>query len=974
MRLRRLPALLSAVALVAVGAPTVAVAAGALSSPAGTIQAGYGQADATWNVGAAAGQYSAENASLASNLLGGGEVDPHQHSRIKEKSYGTHSRLTVRAIAVQGLDGKRVVLLKSDNYLAQDLLLRRAGQLLAAAGSAIGHEDILHTASHNHSSPYYTTTSPGVFVFQDVFDQRMFEYQARAIRDAVLAAEKDLQPARMAATTVPFSAMKANVVGPNRADDGTPAGYPREFGDTGLVVMRFDALEGAPKTGKGKGLGLGKPRKGGPIAVWTNFGEHPESLEGYGLTTSDFLGPLERFVEREVGAPLVFSQGDVGSAEGPYEREDTFTTLPDGTLRAFAHSGYAQMERGARLMADAVVAGFEKAATDEAQVPWSSSFPVAGVTAWVPGPLSQPVPTVGNCRTDPTVNGDPGVGTAPDCARARGTAADGVHTFEDESGQDVPVDPEGLPHTSDVPVVNSFDLHGIPAPDQYGAPGYPAVEENVRLKLQVFRLGEVLLASCACEAQVDLILNLESRANAVAGDIFDGYDWSGSCDVKASTCFGKPVPAGSIERMQAQVHNDAKGWDAPENAAFANSEASKPEDIKGNFTKEELPPARGYALPVGLGHSGDYNGYTVSYREYQSRDSYRKALTAYGPHTADYMVTRLVRIAGELKGGPAFTLTPEETAREAADEARQEALAKVIGQASGAAYDGWVASLPVDKGPVGVLKEDGKDGEPSDITRFQTATFQWVGGSNAVDNPVVRVERQVDGAWETFADMSGEVQTQVAFPQGVRGVADTHTGSQRWVWTAAFEAFDAFPARIGSTPTGTYRFVVDGRSRTAAGATPYTLTSKPFQVTPWTGVTVTDVAVDEAGTTTFVIPDSAYPRSYTLPAHERFRTIADDNDRGSAFCRTCSFRPWARYGQAESAVVTVTRADGTVVQVPATLTYEPGTPARFRVPAKPGRTLAVAATALAPGDTAVLAAGSVRDVYGEYNGAAIPVR
>src|SRR5688572_15662941 len=165
MRLRRLPAALSAVALVAVGVPTIAIAAS--SGPEKTIRAGVGIADATWNVGAAAGQYSAENTSLAENLAGGGEVDPHAHSRIKEKSYGTQSRLTVRAIVVEALDGRRVALLKSDNYLAQDLLLRRAGQLLAEAGSEVGYDDILHTASHNHSSPYYTTTSPGVFVFQD---------------------------------------------------------------------------------------------------------------------------------------------------------------------------------------------------------------------------------------------------------------------------------------------------------------------------------------------------------------------------------------------------------------------------------------------------------------------------------------------------------------------------------------------------------------------------------------------------------------------------------------------------------------------------------------------------------------------------------------------------------------------------------------------------------------------------------------
>ena len=924
MRLRRVPALLSAVALVAAGValPAVAIAKGG-GSPEKTIRAGVGIADATWNVGAAAGQYS-KPTSLGQNLAGNGEVDPHAFATSKEKSYGNHSRLSVRAIVVEGLDGKRVALLKSDNYLAQDLLLRRAGQLLGQAGSEVGYKDILHTASHNHSSPYYTTTSPGVFIFQDVFDQRMFEYQARAIRDAVLAGEEDLQPARMAATTVPFSEMKGNVVGPATADDGSPAGYPREFGDTGLVVMRFDALEGAAKksNGKSKGKGLDKPRGGDPIAVWMNFGEHPESLDGYGLTTSDFIGPLERMVERTVGAPLVFSQGDVGSAEGPYERAETNpATTSDGGVRAFAHAGYAQMERGAQLMADAVVQGFEQAATDTAQVPYSDAFAVAGVTAWVPGPLSHPYPSVGNCRTDPTIAGNPGVGVAPDCERG------------------------GAPAN---PVTSNLDLHGLPVPDQYGAPGYPAVEENTRIKLQVFRFGEVLLASCACEAQVDLILNLESRANDLEGDIFDGYDWSGSCTPEGEgySCLGKSVTKDAYDRMVAQVHNDAKGWDDPANAAFANSEAADPADIKGNFTKEELPADQGYALPVGLGHAGDYNGYTVSYREYQSRDSYRKALTTYGPHTADYMVTRLVRIAGALKGGAELAAEINDPQAQA-DELRQQTLAQVIGRSSGPAYDAWLAALPSDVGPVEAVTE------PVDLQRFGAASFTWRGGSNAVDNPVVRVEREVDGAWEPFADMSGEVQTQVAFPQGIQGVADTYSGRQEWLWTAGFEAYDAFPARMGSTPNGIYRFVVDGLARTTGATEGYSLTSRPFTVSPWTGVQVTDGAVDDAGNASFTVPDSRYPRSYP----STFRTIADDGNNGgkSAICRTCSFRPWAATAPAVSAVVTVTRSDGAVEQVPAALVE--------------GRW--VAPTALAEGDRAVVAAGDVRDAYGETNGTAL---
>jgi hypothetical protein len=481
-------------------------------------------------------------------------------------------------------------------------------------------------------------------------------------------------------------------------------------------------------------------------------------------------------------------------------------------------------------------------------------------------------------------------------------------------------------------------------PDHYSAPGYPAVEENTRIRLQVFRLGEVLLASCACEAQVDLILNLESRLNDVEGDMFLGYDWSGECTENAEgyLCRDRQVTAAAYDRMVAQVHNDAKGWDDPAYAPYANSEPTDPAEIKGNFTHEELPAERGFALPVGIGHAGDYVGYTVSYREYMSRDHYRKALQTYGPHTADYMVTRLVRMAGALKGGPA--LEPEVNQAQAdADELRQESLARAMGAASGRAYDAWLASLPADVGPVEALVQ------PDDVERFEAATFTWRGGSNAVDNPDVRVERQVDGAWQPFADMSGEVQTLVEFPKGVEGVADTHTGRQEWRWTAGFEAFSGFPSRFGSTPEGTYRFVVEGASRVSGSTEAYVVESEPFQVRPWGGVEVTDGAVDPDGSVSFAVPAVAFPRSYDSP----FRTIGDDGR--TTICRTCSFRPWAAGSEAVAAVVTVTRADGTVDQVPAR--HADG---RWTAPA-----------ALQPGDRAVVAPGGVRDEHGNTNRAEV---
>ena len=93
-----------------------------------------------------------------------------------------------------------------------------------------------------------------------------------------------------------------------------------------------------------------------------------------------------------------------------------------------------------------------------------------------------------------------------------------------------------------------------------------------------------------------------------------------------------------------------------------------------------------------------------------NRDHYRKALTAYGPHTADYMVTRLVRMAGLLKGGPMLGPEPLDLLAQA-DEARQQAVATALGQAAAAAYDGWEATLPDDAGAPGIVAEP-HDGHP----------------------------------------------------------------------------------------------------------------------------------------------------------------------------------------------------------------------------------------------------------------------
>lgn len=73
------------------------------------------------------------------------------------------------------------------------------------------------------------------------------------------------------------------------------------------------------------------------------------------------------------------------------------------------------------------------------------------------------------------------------------------------------------------------------------------------------------------------------------------------------------------------------------------------------------------------------------------------------------------------------------------------------------------------------------------------------------------------------------------------------------------------------------------------------------------------------------------------------------------FCFRCSFEPWAETGAVDTVTVTVMRALGRNERVPAT--FDPVT-RRW-----------VAPVALAAGDSVYVAAGDVRDTFGERNGA-----
>jgi hypothetical protein len=259
-----------------------------------------------------------------------------------------------------------------------------------------------------------------------------------------------------------------------------------------------------------------------------------------------------------------------------------------------------------------------------------------------------------------------------------------------------------------------------------------------------------------------------------------------------------------------------------------------------------------------------------------------------------------VKMGGAMKGGAELPPEPQDLLAQV-DEARAVAASTALGAASGAAWDAYFTVLPNDIGPAAVMTQ------PHDIQRFDGATFSWRGGSNAIDNPKVVVEREiVPGTWMPFADMTGEVQTMIKYPQGVAGVANSYVGMQEWPWTANFEAYSGFPKRMGSTPAGNYRFVVDGRIRQNFATESYHLVSDPFRVDPWSGIPQPVVNKLPYGGLHFVTATSvAYPASYASPFPFIDATTGDARN-----CDQCSFRPWAKTAGIASASIKVKRAGG----------------------------------------------------------------
>ena len=1013
-RLRLTVATAAAIATIGAGVPTLVSLATADEGP--RTRAGVAVVDATWHVGASAGQFTDEGIGSTDAHLDPTDpegtlesppevtaVDPHGHTTKKRISDGVALRTSTRALVVEDTEGDRVAIVANDLYLAQDILNRRVASLIAEHDrlvslglkegevTGITHDNLAVTASHNHNTPFYSTPGWGTWVFQDVIDLRFYEYMAGRMAQAVIDASADLRPVRMGGATTTFNEITAHTYGPKPGDDGTPAGQPYSHTTGQLSVVKLDDVT--------------DPADPKPYANWVVFGLHPEFTWGYDLINGDFTQAAARMVDRERGTRTVMSQRETG-ASGPHK--DTRVHQPE-ERREFQDNGFAELDRGSRILADAIKATLDRidAGTPErtsAWQPYVTDFDVEVTSQYFAPPSTRPIPGVSNCNTASLFHGDPRLPVLglPDCYSVRHKEAKPL--FE-------PMTPlfDAMTQVT-APMYAQLKAAGVPVPESYSATALTGVEETAAVHLMAVQLGDIAATFCPCEQFTDTALNIESRLDKVAGNIWKGWDWTTQktpsgrdwCVPNADTTWTcahpqapwtdmAPISDLTYRRFRAQINNDAAGWE--EDLATLGSEA-EPDDpalIKGNFTHEEFPE-QGFGMVLSVGMANDYWGYTPEYREMRSHDHYRKALNGLGLHGADFLATRLSRLAVSLKD-PALApaLRPIDRAY-TAEQARAQVVADGLGELARAYTAAYERTLPADGGTPAVVEQ------PADITRFQAAHLRFVGGSNYTDLPDVRVERLVDGGWQPYGDTTGDVQLMVDFP-APEEVPAWRAGQFSWTWTAAFEAFssdisqaDGTGAPRAQTPAGTYRFVVDGRHRpatadggpgaaTAAEPAAYHLESEPFTVAPWDGITVTDGRVERDGTVSFAVgPRSThtfgtghtyvvgpvdYPDAYASPfrfldgKRRLFTYSSSDPARHQQYCSRCTFRPWADTGTVESVLVTVTRANRRTETVPATFDAATG---RWRT-----------ALALKPGESAQVLPRAVTDGFGETNGKPSPL-
>ena len=579
----------------------------------------------------------------------------------------------------------------------------------------------------------------------------------------------------------------------------------------------------------------------------------------------------------------VLTQGAVGTAE---PERSAYHSVHERL--EFSHRDYAQAEYGARLMADRIIGVWQgigpgAAARPRPLRPLPRRSPVADRSTAGIRARSR-IPT----RASPTAAPTRGSAATRSCRSsacptARGWSS-GLGTISDVIGvadagrAELPAIDPGLS-------TDDFQALGIPVPENYSAPGVHGARGGHRhpppgdpdRRHPAARSAPA--SSGSTRARTSRRAPTGSPATSISASTGEPVHRQRRRDLRRRRqrhWDWLPEPAGPrrrlddqrrrSQRMRAQVNNPANGWNNLENVLDGGVRAGRPTEIHGNYTHDDRcgdrPPGTpcrggasrstrlGYKLTVPIGMANDYNGYIATYREYQRGDHYRKALTGWGPHSSDYMATRLVTMGRQLqatRGSPCRPTAPGGAAGAQGRGRHRGQRRREPGARRGRRRP---RSTPSRRCCRTTAARPAGRASPEDIERFDAALFTWNGGSNFTDNPVVTVQRESRAAGDDYADQSGEIPVTLEFPAlgGRASLPDRRPGAGSGRRTSRRSSRPSTPAagarNAGRRPTAS--------SSTACVARAARRCLRPeserFEVRPWSGITVEASALEPDGT------------------------------------------------------------------------------------------------------------------------------
>jgi hypothetical protein len=377
------------------------------AGPAATeLEVGYGEAPLGWRVGAKPGQVGTAALPerdqllvdsvgtllpiLQSDTLTEAEVarqmtdwlmttleervqvtEPGKYAHLWEPGRGIELPPMARAIVIRSGEEK-IALVRADLYIMHEHLHRRIADLVSAA-TGLERDRIFLVATHNHSTPHALSAAAGVWILADAFDPRHFVYASRQIASAIIAADAELQPAELRVVKSEIRSVQRNVIGPGQSEVENPdgaleavsVGYPRDYFDPDLLMVRFD-----------------RPDSTDPIASLFIFGMHPESLpSGHGITSGEWPTHVEEILEERLGAPFVWMPGPLGDSE-----PDDGAVEP---THGFFRGGFETMAQMVDLVVSSAEDAFRTAGGEEGE----RRPMVQQVATDLPGTADFPLPT-----------------------------------------------------------------------------------------------------------------------------------------------------------------------------------------------------------------------------------------------------------------------------------------------------------------------------------------------------------------------------------------------------------------------------------------------------------------------------------------------------------------------------------------------------------------------------------------------------